>query len=138
MTLLLKENCNAKTSCFHLKGCLESCKMRPKSLKSAKPFSRYSTLKNEIWAILREKTTGKPKMLWITWKRGLPHILSEEFLFKCLSVMIYEQFIVSIVELIMLSRQPILLHNFHNMRVTWLFYHFFKLQVHILHSLENI
>ena len=24
------------------------------------------------------------------------------------------------------------------MRVTWLFYHFFKLQVHILHSLENI
>ena len=58
---------------------------------------------------------------------GLPHILSEEFLFKCLSVMIYEQFIVSIVELIMLSWQPILLHNFHNMRVTWLFYHFFKL-----------
>ena len=52
--------------------------------------------------------------------------------------MIYEQFIVSIVELIMLSWQPILLYNFHNMRVTWLFYHVFKLQVHILHSLENI
>ena len=52
--------------------------------------------------------------------------------------MIYEQFIVSIVEVIMLSWQPILLHNFHKMRVTWLFYHFFKLQVHILHSLENI
>ena len=52
--------------------------------------------------------------------------------------MIYEQFIVSIVEMIMLSWQPILLYNFHNMRVTWLFYHFFKLQVHILHSLENI
>ena len=38
--------------------------MRPKSLKSAKPFSRYSTLKNEIWAILREKTTEKLKMLF--------------------------------------------------------------------------
>ena len=71
-------------------------------------------------------------------QHGLPHILSEEFLFKCLSVMIYEQFIVSIVELIMLSWQLILLHNFHNMRVTSLFYHFFKLQVHILHSLGNI
>ena len=52
--------------------------------------------------------------------------------------MIYEQFIVSIVELIMLSWQPILLYNFHNMRVTWLFYYLFKLQVHILPSLENI
>ena len=52
--------------------------------------------------------------------------------------MIYEQFIVSIVELTMLSWQPILLYNFHNMRVTWLFYYFFKLQVHFLHSLENI
>ena len=71
-------------------------------------------------------------------QHGLPDVLSEEFLFKCLSVMIYEQSIVSIVELIMLSWQPILLYNFHNMRVTWLFYHFFKLQVHILHSLENI
>ena len=71
-------------------------------------------------------------------QHGLPDVLSEEFLFKCLSVMIYEQFIVSIVELIMLSWQPILLYNFHIMRVTWLFYHFFKLQVHILHSLENI
>ena len=71
-------------------------------------------------------------------QHGLPDVLSEEFLFKCLSVMIYEQFIVSIVELIMLSWQPILLYNFHNMRVTWLFSHFFKLQVHILHSLENI
>ena len=71
-------------------------------------------------------------------QHGLPAVLSEEFLFKCLSVMIYEQFIVSIVEWIMLSWQPILLYNFHNMRVTWLFYDFFKLQVHILHSLENI
>ena len=70
-------------------------------------------------------------------QHGLPHILSEEFLFKCLSVMIYEKF-VSIVELIMLSWQLILLHNFHNMRVTWLSYHFFKLQVHILHRLGNI
>ena len=69
---------------------------------------------------------------------GLPDALSEEFSFKCLSVMIYEQFIVSIVQLIMLSWQLILLHNFHNVRVTWIFYHFFKLQVHILHSLENI
>ena len=30
------------------------------------------------------------------------------------------------------------LHNFQNTRVIWLFYHFFKLQVHILHGLENI
>ena len=52
--------------------------------------------------------------------------------------MIYEQFIVSIVELIMLSWQPILLHNFHNMRVTQVLYHFFKLQVHTLQGLENI
>ena len=54
-----------------------------------------------------------------------------------LAGMIYEQFAVSIVELIMLSWQPILLYNFRNMRVTWLFYHF-KLQVHILHGLKNI
>ena len=70
-------------------------------------------------------------------QHGLPDVLSEEFLFKCLSVMIYEQF-ASIVELIMLLWQPILSYNFHNMRVTWLFYDFLKLQVHILHSLENI
>ena len=81
---------------------------------------------------------SKKKYLSRLKQHGLPHILSEEFLFRCLSVMIYEQFIVSIVELIMLSWQRILLHNFHNMRVTWLFYHFFKLQVHILHSLWNI
>ena len=61
---MLKENCNAKTSWFHLNGRSKSCKMRPKSLKSAKPFSRYSTLKIEIWTILREKTTEKPKMLF--------------------------------------------------------------------------
>ena len=41
--------------------------------------------------------------------------------------MIYEQFIVSIVELIMLSWQLILLYIVHNMRLTW----FFKLQVHL-------
>ena len=46
-------------------------------------------------------------------QHGLPDGLSKEFFFKCLSVMIYEQFIVSIVELIMLSWQPILLYNFH-------------------------
>ena len=81
---------------------------------------------------------SKKKYL-LKWKQhGLPDALSKEFSFKCFSVMIYEQFIVSIVELIMLSWQPILLHNFHNMRVPWLFYHFFKLQVHILHGLENI
>ena len=40
--------------------------------------------------------------------------LNEEFSFKCLSVMIYEQFIVSIVELIMLSCKPTLLYNFNN------------------------
>ena len=62
----------------------------------------------------------------------------KEFSFKCLSVIIYKQFIVSFVKLIMLSWQPIILYNFHNMRVTWLLYHFFKLQVHILNGLENI
>ena len=71
-------------------------------------------------------------------QHGLLDALSKEFSFKCLSVMIYKQFIVSIVELIMLSWQPVLLYNFHNMTITWLFYHFFKLQVHILHGLENI
>ena len=76
------------------------------------------------------KISNEIETTWITWPI--------EFLFKCLSVMIYEQFIVFIVELIMLSRQPILLYNFHNMTVTWLFYHFFKLQVHVLHGLENI
>ena len=38
--------------------------MRPKSLKLAQPFSRYSTLKTEIWTILREKNTEKPIMLF--------------------------------------------------------------------------
>ena len=71
-------------------------------------------------------------------QHGLPDALSKEFSFKCLSVMIYEQFIVSIVELIMLPWEPILLYNFHNMRVTWLLYLFLKLQVHILHDLRNI
>ena len=50
--------------------------------------------------------------------------------------MIYEQFIVSIVEQIILSWQQILLHNFHSKRVIWLF--LFKLRVHNLHGLENI
>ena len=81
---------------------------------------------------------SKKKYLSKLKQHELPDPLSEEFSCKCLSVMIYEQFIVSIVKLIMLSLQPILLYNFHNMRVTWLFYHFFKLQVHIFHGLENI
>ena len=51
-------------------------------------------------------------------KPGLPDASSKEFSFEYLSVMIYEQFIVSIVELIMLSWQPVLLYNFHNMTVT--------------------
>ena len=71
-------------------------------------------------------------------QHGLPDALSKEFMFKCLSVMSYKQFYVSTVELIMLSRQQILTYDFHNMRVTWLFYHFFKLQARILHGLENI
>ena len=75
--------------------------------------------------LFQEKHLSKLK------QHGLPDVLNKEFSFKCLSVMIYEQFIVSIFELIMLSQQPILLYNFHNMRVTWLFY---KLQVHILHG----
>ena len=64
--------------------------------------------------------------------------LSKEFLFKCLSDMSYEQFIVSVVELITLSWQTILSYNFHNMKAIWLFYHFLKLEVHILRGLENI
>ena len=71
-------------------------------------------------------------------RHGLPDELSKDFLLKSLSVMIYEQFMVSVVELIMLSWHQILLHNFQNTRVTWLFYHFFKVEVYILHGLENI
>ena len=67
----------------------------------------------------------------------LPDASSKEFLFTCLSVMSCKSF-VSIVELIMLSWQQILSYNFNNMRVTWLFYHFLKLKVHILHGSENI
>ena len=81
---------------------------------------------------------SKKKYLSKLKQHRLPDALSKEFSLKCFSVMIYEQFIVSIVELIMLSWQPIVLHNFHNIRVTLLFYHFFKLQVHILYGLENI
>ena len=66
-------------------------------------------------------------------QHGLPDALSKEFSLKSLLVMIYEQFMVSIVELIMLSWQQILLHNFQNTRVTWLFCHLFKLD-----GLENI
>ena len=62
--------------------------------------------------------------------------LNKEFSFECLSVMVYEQFTVPIVELIKLSLQSILFFNFRNMRVTWLLYHFFKL--HILQGTENI
>ena len=57
--LALKETCNIKTSWFHLKGRSKSCKMRPKSLKSAKPFLRYSALKIEIWTILWKKNDKK-------------------------------------------------------------------------------
>ena len=81
---------------------------------------------------------SRKKFLTKLKQHGLPDALSEEFLFKCLSVMVYEQFIVSIVKLIMLSWQPILSYTFHKVKVIWLFYHFFKLQVHILHNLENI
>ena len=82
--------------------------------------------------LLQQKFLSKSK------QNGSPDALSKESSFKCLSVMIYEQFIVSIVELIMFPWQPILSYNFHNIKVTWLFYHFFKLQGHILHGLENI
>ena len=80
----------------------------------------------------REKYLSKLKQF------ELPDGLSKEFLFKCLSLMSYEQFIVSIVELIMLSCQQKLPYNFHNMRVTWLFYHFLKLKGHILQGLKNV
>ena len=82
--------------------------------------------------LFQEKIFNEIETVW------LPKALSKEFSFKFLLVMIYEQLIVSIFELIMLSWQPVLLYSFHNMTVTWLFYHFFKLQVDILHGLENI
>ena len=67
-------------------------------------------------------------------QHGLIDALNEEFSFKYLSSlsMIYEQFIVSSVELITLSWQPMLFYNSHNVRVTWLFEHLLK-----LHGLEN-
>ena len=68
----------------------------------------------------------------------LPEALSKEFLLKFLPVISCKQFIISVVELIMLSWQQILLYNFHNTGATWFFYHIFKLKVHILHGLENI
>ena len=55
----------------------------------------------------------------------LSDALSKEF--KCLSVTSYEQFTVSIVELILLLWKQLLSFYFHNKRVTWLFYHFLKL-----------
>ena len=61
----LKDNWSAKTSRFHLKVCPKSCKMRLKSSKSAKPFSRYSALKMEIWTILRDEKTEKQKKLFL-------------------------------------------------------------------------
>ena len=39
--------------------------MRPKSLKSAKPFSRYSNLKTEIWTILQEKRQKNRKCCFL-------------------------------------------------------------------------
>ena len=54
----------------------------------------------------REKYLSKLK------QHGLHDPYTKEFSFQCLSVMIYKQFIVSIVELIMLSWQPISVHNF--------------------------
>ena len=46
--MILKGNCNTKTSWFQLKGHSKSSKMRPKSFKSAKLFLRYSTLNIKI------------------------------------------------------------------------------------------
>ena len=60
---MLKKNRNAETSLFRLKGCPKSCKMRPKSIKSAEPFLRYSTLKIKTWTALQEKSTEKLTML---------------------------------------------------------------------------
>ena len=80
----------------------------------------------------RKKCLSKLKQLEVS------DALSKEFMLTCLSIMSFEQFIVSIVELIILSWQQKLLHNFNNMRATWLFCHFVKLEVYILHGLENI
>ena len=71
-------------------------------------------------------------------QREFPDAFSKDFLFKCLSVMGCEKFIVSIVELIILLWQQILLFNFHNIRVMYLFYHFSRYLIHILHGLESI
>ena len=100
-------------------------------------LERKHSENKESYFTLKCCYSGKKKLSKLK-QLGLPDALSKEFSFKCVSIMIYEQLIVSIVELIMLSWQPILLYNLHNMRITWRFYHFFKLQVHILHGLENI
>ena len=49
---------------------------------------------------------------------GLLDASSKEFSLKFLSVMMYEHFVVSVVELIMFSRQQIILHTFQTTRVT--------------------
>ena len=50
----------------------------------------------------------------------LPDALGKELSFECLSVMVYEQFTVPIVELIMLLRQSILFFNFHESHLAFL------------------
>ena len=63
----------------------------------------------------------------------LPDALSKEILFKCALVMSYEQFIVPIGELTMLSWQQLLSYYFHNVSERHLaFNYFLKLEVHIL------
>ena len=60
----LKGELQRQNKLISSKRLLKSCKMRPKSLQSAKPFSRYSNFKIKIWTISREKTREKPKMLF--------------------------------------------------------------------------
>ena len=79
-----------------------------------------------------EKYSSKSK------QHGLPDALSNNLSFRSLSVMIYQQFMVSIAELIMLSKQQLLFHNFQNTRMTWLFCRFSTLGVYIIHGFDNI
>ena len=82
------------------------------------PFENKSIIsENKESPFVLKCCYSKKKYLSKLKQHGLPDTLSEEFSFKCLSVMIYGQFIVSIVELIMLSWQPTLVYSFHNMRV---------------------
>ena len=94
------------------------------------PFLNKSSIsENKESSFVLKYCYSRKKYLSKLKQYELRDALSEGFLFKC--------FIVSINMLFMLSWQQILSCNFHNVRVTWLFYNFLKLEVHILHGIEN-